>query len=175
VGLGACDEKPAYSTVPSNATHGLRTSMDRLLAAGLRVSIREFPPNPCGVGLESYHVRVQSPRAPACVRRGSTVEVKVFSSPIPSPISRVDAPEFTVVPDLVGLPYSKAMSRLEGIWPCIVEVPPLTPEASVRGFDAYVVASQHLDPGTRIPYDGVRTKEGGFRASILRIRLALGE
>lgn len=175
MGLGACDEKPAYSTVPSNATHGLGIAMDRLLAAGLRVSIREFPPNPCGIGLEGYHVRVQTPRAPARVNRGSTVEVKVLSSPIPSPISRTDSPEFTVVPDLVGARYSTAMSRLEGIWPCIEEVPPLTPEASVDGFDAYVVATQHLTPGTRIPYGGVLTKEGSFRVSTLRIRLALGE
>lgn len=169
-----CDEQPTYTTVPSNVSFGLGLAMDRLLGAGLRVSILDFPPNPCGVGLEGYYVAAQSPRAPARVRRGSTVVVKVFRSPIPSPIGSGDDPEFTVVPDLVGLPYSEAMSRLDGIWPCIDEVSALTPSASAKGLDAYVVATQSLEPGRRVPYGGRKTASGMFEVSVLHLTLVLG-
>jgi hypothetical protein len=169
-----CDKKPTYTTVPSNASYGLGLAMDRLLNAGLRVSIPEFPPNPCGVGLESYHVAVQSPRAPARVKRGSTVVVKVFSPGIPSPITDLRPhPKFATVPDLKGVTYPAAMSRLDGIWPCIDRVAALTPSASTKGFGAYVVATQDLAPGTRVPYDGVTTRLG-FKPSVLHLTLTLG-
>ena len=172
VGWG-CDDEPRYTVVPSNASYGLGLAMDRLLDAGLRVSIPEFPRNPCGVGLEGYFVAAQDPRAPARVRRGSTVVVKVLRSPIPSPIGSRDDPEVAVVPALVGLRYSEAMSRLGGIWPCIDEVPALTPSASAKGLDAYVVATQSLAPGKRVPYGGVKTARG-FKVTVLHLTLRLG-
>jgi hypothetical protein len=67
------------------------------------------------------------------------------------------------------------MERLEGIWPCLDHVPPLTPEANRDGLDAYVVADQDLDPGLHVPYGGARTKEGGFRPTVLHPRLARRE
>jgi beta-lactam-binding protein with PASTA domain len=175
LGLATCDEEPQseHVIVPSNATGDLSSALPRLLEAGLRISIREFPPNPCGIGLEGYSVRVQTPRAPARVKRGSTIDLKVGSSPIPSPTVRADAPDHTIIPDLVGLTYSDAMKRLEGIWVCLDEVPPLTPEASVEGFDAYIVADQDLDPGMRVPYGGARMMGGGYSPTVLHVRLAL--
>jgi hypothetical protein len=175
LGLATCDEEPQSEQVivPSNATRDLGSALPRLLEAGLRISIREFPTNPCGVGLEGYSVRVQFPRAPARVKRGSTIDLKVGSSPIPSPTVRANAPDHTIVPDLVGLTYSDAMKRLEGIWVCLDEVPPLTPEASVEGFDAYIVSDQDLDPGMRVPYGGARMMGGGYSPTVLHVRLAL--
>jgi hypothetical protein len=170
----ACDEKREFTNVPSNASYGLGLAIDRLLDAGLRVSIPAFPRNPCGVGLEGYHVAVQSPRAPARVKRGSTVVVKVFPSPIPTLITDSRPhPRFAVVPQLEGVSYPAAMSRLDGISPCIDRVAALTPSASADGFGAYIVAAQDLAPGTRVPYDGVTTKIG-FRPSYLHLTLALG-
>jgi hypothetical protein len=169
-----CDEEPKFTNVPPNASYGLGLAMDRLLDAGLRVSIPAFPRNPCGVGLEGYHVAGQSPRAPARVKRGSTVVVKVFPSPIPTPITDSEPhPRFAVVPDLEGVPYPAAMSRLDGIWSCIDHVAALTPSASTDGFGAYVVDTQDLPPGTRVPYDGVTT-DRGFKPSVLHLTLTLG-
>ena len=172
VGWG-CEEESRYTTVPPNASYGLDLAMDRLLDAGLRVSIPEFPRNPCGVGLEGYHVAVQSPRAPARVKRGSTVVVKVFPSPIPTAIGVSPHPKFASVPDLEGMAYPEAMERLHGIWPCIDRVAALTPSESTKGFRAYVVATQDLSPGTRVPYEGVTTRLG-FRPSVLHLTLTLG-
>lgn len=174
-GVSACDEvpKPGYVTVPSNVGRDLGTALERLRDAGLQASIRDFPDLPCGYGLDRYQVFVQSPRAPARVRRGSVVEVTVVAPPIPSPVSRADRPEFTTIPDLVELRYSGVRDRLDGIWPCFDEVPPLTPDASREGLDAYEVVDQDLDPGLRLPYGGAHTREGGFRPTVLHICLAL--
>jgi beta-lactam-binding protein with PASTA domain len=169
-----CDKTPSYTTVPSNAGVGLDLAMHRLRDAGLRVSIPSFPRNPCGVGIEGYHVLGQSPRAPARVERGSTVVMRVFPSGIPTSISDSRPhPKFAVVPDLEGVSYPAAMSRLDGISPCIDRVAALTPSASTDGFGAYVVATQDLAPGTRVPYDGVATHVG-FRPSVLHLTLTLG-
>jgi hypothetical protein len=171
LGLSRCDDEPRYVTVPSNAERGLESSIQRLLDAGLRASIREFPPLPCGYDLLGYRVHVQSPRAPARVKRGSVVELTVRGGPIPSPTLASNRPEFTTIPDLVGLRPSD-VTRLDGIWLCLDEVPPLTPEASKDGLDAYVVSDQDLDPGLRVPYGGAQTKEGGYRPTVLHVRLA---
>jgi hypothetical protein len=161
--------------VPSNATGSLGAAVDRLLAADLRIAITWFPPQPCGAGLESYHVAVQEPRAPALVERGSVVTVKLHSSLIPSPAFPLRHPSSVVVPKLVGLRYGEAMRRLpEGLWICLDRVPPLRPEDSRAGFDAFVVASQRPAPGTRRPYGCARTPRGGCRVSVVRLALAIG-
>jgi hypothetical protein len=105
--------------------------------------------------------------------RGSVVEVEVVGAPIPSFTVRSGQPRFTTIPDLVGLRYSSVREQLDGIWPCFDEVPPLTPEASRDGLDAYEVVDQDLDPGLRLPYGGARTRDGGYRPTELHLRLAL--
>jgi hypothetical protein len=169
-----CSDEVEYTTVPSNATFGLGLAMERLLAAGLRVEIETFPPQPAGVGLESYVVRLQSPRAPARIPRGSTVTVRVEASLQPSPAFRTAHPPTIVVPRLVGLRYPEAMARVpEGAWVQLGPVPPLTGAASVDGFDAYRVARQAPDPGTVLPY-GCGTPPGrGCRPTTIRLDLEL--
>jgi hypothetical protein len=160
--------------VPSNATGSLGNAVDRLLAAGLRISIPSFPPQPCGAGLGDYFVAVQEPRAPALVKRGTIVTVKVHSSLIPSPAFPSQHPPFVTVPRLVGLRYGDAMRRIpEGLWICLERVPPLTPEKSTRGFDAFVVASQRPRSGTRLAYGCARTREPGCRVTVVQLSLAV--
>src|SRR3989442_310866 len=136
--LAGCNDKPKYTAVPANTSFSLGLAMKRLRDAGLRVSIRRFPRNPCGVGLDGYFVVNQSPRAPARVKRGSTVVVRLVRSPIPSPAVEDVHPKFAVVPDLVGRRYSDAMNRIVGMWPCIDDVQPLTASPSSPGLEPYV-------------------------------------
>jgi beta-lactam-binding protein with PASTA domain len=174
--LAGCSADEEHTTVPSNATFSLGIAMERLLAAGLRVEIEAFPPQPAGVGLERYFVAVQSPRAPARVPRGSTVAVRVTSSLIPSPSFPTKHPPTVVVPALVGLHYSDAIARLpEGTRLALRRVPPLTPEASVNGFDAYRVARQDPAPGTVLPYGCPTAPGGGCLPSTIRLELELAD
>jgi beta-lactam-binding protein with PASTA domain len=146
---GCTARDDGYTTVPSNASLSLGVAVERLLKADLRFEIAQFPAQPAGVGLEGYFVRYQSPRAPARVRRGSTVAVHVDRSPIPSPGFRTDHPPTVVVPRLSGLSYSEAVARLpEGVWLQLGTVPPLPAAASVNGFDAFVVTRQLPKAGT---------------------------
>ena len=138
-----------HTRVPSNATRSLDVAVERLLDAGLRFRIAEFPSQPAGVGLEGYGVSLQTPRAPARVPRGSTVTVKIHRSPIPSPGFPTGHPPTVVVPRVTGLSYTEAVARLpEGVWLHLGRVPPLTAEASVNGLDAFVVERQQPKPGT---------------------------
>lgn len=172
-GCAGADNEVA-TTVPSNATLSLGVAVERLRAAGLRFEIADFPPQPQGVGLEGYHVRFQYPRAPARVARGSTVNVFVSSSPIPMFGSPVRHPPTVVVPRLIGLKYTQARARIPaGLWLQLGSVPPLPPDASVNGLDAFAIAQQSPKPGTVVPYSACATRGGGCRVSTLRIDLRL--
>jgi hypothetical protein len=61
--LMACGHRDEWTTVPSNATFGLQLALERLEEADLRFEISSFPPLPCGIAIESYHVVLQDPRA----------------------------------------------------------------------------------------------------------------
>jgi hypothetical protein len=171
----AVGDKEDETTVPSNVSFGLGIAVPRLLDAGLRFEIADFPPQPAGAGLESYFVLVQTPRAPARVPRGSTISVRVGSSPIPSFGSPINHPATVIVPRLVGLKYTTAMARMPaGLWLQLRTVPPLPSEASVDGLDAFAVARQFPAPGTVMPY-GCPRRPSGCRPSTLRIDLRLAD
>ena len=158
--------------VPSNATRTLGYAIPRLLDAGLRISIPSFPPQPPGIGLEGYFVALQTPRAPALVERGSVVTLRLHSSPIPSPVFRANHPTHVVVPDLIGRRYRDATRRVpEGLWIRLRRVPPLRPEDSSRGLQAFVVAAQQPRPGTRMPYGCARVEGGGCRVAVVSLWL----
>jgi beta-lactam-binding protein with PASTA domain len=172
VSAAACGGgEPELTTVPSNVGRDFGTAVDRLLAAGLRIRVDEFPPQAPGIGLGGYAVAVQSPRAPARVPRGSVVSVRLESSAFPSPVFPVDHPPTVRVPDLRGLRYSAATHRIpEGLWLALDAVPPLPPEASGRGLDAFVVDAQDPPPGTEMPY-GCAPRGRGCFVSVVRLRL----
>jgi hypothetical protein len=177
LGLAAgCGGSEEHVTVPSNASYSLGVAMERLLAADLRVEVEHFPPQPAGVGLDGYFVRVQSPRAPARVPAGTAVTVRISSSPIPSPRTGVGSRQTVTVPKLAGLRYTNAIARVpEGLWIQLGPVPPLAAEASTKGFDAFVVARQRPSPGVVLPYGCARAAGGGCRPSIVRLELELAD
>ena len=164
----ACGHRDEWTTVPSNATFGLQLALERLEEADLRFEISSFPPLPCGIAIESYHVVLQDPRAPARVRRGSVVRLKLSSPPVPlegDVVPTEDDPPTRDVPDLVGRRYSDFLrvSRSEGLSMCLAGIPPLPGEASHRGLDAFVVETQDPPAETRVPY-----------RRMIRVTLAIG-
>jgi hypothetical protein len=138
--------------VPNNHGHLLDDALRRLHDAGLRAT---FPAvaSPCGDGLP--YVNVQSPRAPARVRRGSVITLNVQALPIPSPTYPLHHARWAYVPRLVGDEYRTASRRVVAMWPCV----------HVRGAIAttsprLVVLQQRPSPGTRVPAYGVKSADG---------------
>jgi hypothetical protein len=108
--------------------------------------------------LEDIVVVRTTPSPGVGVEAGSVVTFEEFTgvftdSPPPVPDEH---PATVKVPDLIGLSYSEAVRALEigGLVPIVVisKLPPLSPEASVRGLDAYVVEAQSHEPGSELPY-----------------------
>ncbi len=91
------------------------------------------------------------------VALGSVVTVEELSGVTPYSLPPVpdEHPTTVEVPDLVGLSYSEAVAALEiGLVPVVrvSELPPLPPDVSVRGLDAFSVESQSPEPGSELPY-----------------------
>jgi hypothetical protein len=139
----------SYSTVPSNHDRTLGDALRRLHAAGLRATCPTWK-TPCGMGLPV--VNVQTPRAPARVKRGSTVVLRFEFSPIPSAAVPKHHARWTHVPRLVGRDFDRAASELTGIWPC-----PHGPPARGTSATRLVVSAQRPGAGTRVPDYGYMT------------------
>lgn len=144
-----CGGSRSYVSVPSNHGRSLDDALARLHAAGLRASFPAWR-TPCGLGLPV--VNVQSPRAPARIRRGSTVELSFLGSPVPSPTGPKHHRRWTVVPRLVGREFGPATARLSAMWSC------QHGPAAERTTDArLVVAAQRPAAGTRVRAYGYLT------------------
>jgi hypothetical protein len=144
-----CGGGRTYVSVPSNHGRPLDVALRRLHADGLRASFPAWR-TPCGMGLP--FVNVQSPRAPARVRRGSTVTLSFVSSPLPSAAVPKDHPRWTHVPRLVGDDFGRVTARLVGIWPC-----PHGAGATATTASDLVVAAQRPSAGARVPDYGFMT------------------
>jgi hypothetical protein len=128
--------------VPSNHGYRLDQALQRLRAVKLRATFAGVS-TPCGFGLP--YVNVQSPRAPAQVRKHSSIGLTFGPSLIPSPAVPKVRPRWASVPHLVGEEASAAVDRLRAIWPCV----------HVRGTSAtsasrLIIVGQHPPPGTRV-------------------------
>ncbi len=142
--------------VPNLEGNDLGTALCRVLAVGLRVAIPSYG-SASDDRLENIIVVRTSPSSGTEVEPGSVVTFEEFTGLIPSSLPPVpdEHPASVRVPNLVGLRYSEAVDVLDiGLVPSVraSELPPLPPEASVRGLDAYVVQSQSPEPGAELPY-----------------------
>ena len=162
--LVGCGAQPRYVDVPSNHGHTLDEALRRLHAVGLRAS---FPAARTPCGDELPWVDVQSPRAPARVRRGTVVTLKFGYTPIPSPAVPVHHARWTHVPRLVGVEFRQAAARLTAIWPC-VHVRAATKTSGAR----LVVVSQSPSPDTRVRAYGVLHSDGGYRPTTVDLIVA---
>jgi hypothetical protein len=107
-----------------------------------------------------------SPRTPARVKRGSTVRLKLGFSPIPSPSVPKRHARWTGVPELVGMPYADAATKLvasvgDAIWPCV----------HIRGAEStsatqMVVVAQSPPAGTRVRAFGVLSRRGYRKTTV---------
>lgn len=161
--LVGCGSQPRSVDVPSNHGHSLDDALRRLHAVGLRAS---FPAvkTPCGDGLPS--VDVQSPRAPARVKRGTVVTLKFLYSMIPSAAVPLHHTRWTYVPRLVGDDFGHATKNLRAIWPC-VHVQPATATSAAR----LIVVAQSPGAGTRVRAFGVLFSRG-YRPTTMNVTLA---
>jgi hypothetical protein len=143
--------------VPAVEGGGLSGALCLVLSVGLRVAIPSFASAPID-RLENIVVVRTTPSPGVAVEAGSVVTFEEFTGLIPSTLPPVpdEHPATVKVPALVGLSYSEAVRALEivGLVPIVVisKLPPLPPEASVRGLDAYVVEAQSHEPGSELPY-----------------------
>src|SRR3954469_3836914 len=110
-----CGGSRSYVSVPSNHGRSLDDALARLHASGLRASFPAWR-TPCGMGLPV--VNVQSPRAPARVRRGNSVELSFTPSPIPSAAVPKHHRRWAYVPRLVGADFGPATAGLTAMWSC---------------------------------------------------------
>jgi len=158
--LVSCNGSPTKTVVPPVDTTSLGDALRLLHEAGLRAQIDSFKSLPGGIGLEGAGVGDQDPEPGTRVRTGSVVRLTMVSSPIPSPAILKRHPAFVTVPDLVGLTWPEAEGKLTGLWPKIDTIAPLPADKSDRGLDAFVVTKQSFEPGSRVPYMGVRIPNG---------------
>ena len=163
VALAGCGSQPRYVDLPSNHGHGLDDALRRLHAVGLRAS---FPAvrTLCGDGLPS--IDVQSPRAPARVKRGSVVTLRFMPSLVPSPAVPKHHARWAYVPRLVGEDFGGASNKLHAIWAC-VHVQPATAMSAAR----VIVVAQSPRAGTRVPAFGVLSGLG-YRPTTVNVTVA---
>ena len=160
--LSGCGSQPSVELPPFRG-YDLARLLQRLHGLGLRISFPEARAA-CGNGLPAALIR--SPRAPAHVRRGSTVTLKFGISPIPSPSVPIHHARWTRVPQLVGDHPREAEANLVAIWPCFR----LLPADSTFPTELVVVA-QSPPAGTRVPAYGVRTGRG-YRPTTVDVTVA---
>jgi hypothetical protein len=161
--VAGCGSEPRYVDLPSNHGHVLDNAVERLHAAGLRVSF-DAAETPCGDGLP--WVNVQAPRAPVRVRTNSVVRLRFGFSPIPSPAVPTRHERWTVAPTLVGLEFERALKRVHAAWLC-VHVRPTRASSASR----VIVISQNPNAGTRLPAYGVMVGRG-FRPTTIDVTVA---
>jgi hypothetical protein len=163
VALAGCTGHARYVGVPSNHGRSLDDALRRLHEAGLRAT---FPAARTSCGDALPCVNVQSPRAPARARQGSTVTMRFGVTPIPSPGSPLHHPPWVFVPNLVAKEWAAAAKVLpQSIWPCVHV-------AGARGTTAarLVVVSQKPASGVRLPAYGVLSG-GGYRPTTVNVFL----
>jgi hypothetical protein len=144
VALAGCGSQSAYVTVPSNHGHPLDEALQRLHEAGLRATFGAAS-QPCG-DLSLPRVSVQSPRAPARVRRDSVVTVRFEKSTMPTPAFPRYTHAVWSLPKFVGREWSdpSAFDELEGtrIIPCV-----RVRSATKTTGSQFVVVAQDPTPG----------------------------
>ena len=146
--VAGCGSHSQYVDLPSNHGHALDEALQRLHAAGLRVT---FPAAkiPCGDGLPG--INVQSPQAPARVKKGTVVTWTFLPSFVPSLAVPKQHARWTYVPRFVGREYV-ATTSLRAVLPCI-HVRAATATFASR----IVIVAQNPARGTRVPAFGVQT------------------
>src|SRR4051794_21626666 len=144
-----CGGSRSYVSVPSNHGRSLDDALARLHASGLRASFPAWR-TPCG--LELPVVNVQSPRAPARIRRGSTVELAFLGSAVTSPTAPKHHRRWAYVPRLVGDDFGPATARLSAMWSCQHGA-----AASRTSAARLVISAQRPAAGTRVPAYGYLT------------------
>jgi beta-lactam-binding protein with PASTA domain len=154
----ACGSK--NTIVPPVDTTDFGSGMALLQKAGLRAEVISFVPPPDGSGLEGVRIADQDPEPGTQVTRGSIVHLTIRSGPIPSPAIPIDHPTEVVVPNLVGLSWEQASTKLTGLWPQITSIDPLPADKGGRGLEPFYVRSQSPKPGTHVPYLGKPTRTG---------------
>ena len=157
-----CGSHTQYVDLPSNHGHALDDALQRLHAVGLRAT---FPAAkiPCGDGLPG--INVQSPRAPARVKKDTVVTLTFLLPPTPSLAVPKQHARWAYVPQLVGHEYV-ATTKLQAIQPCIHVVPATATSAS-----RIVIVAQNPAPGTRVPAFGVK-KGRAYKPSTVDLTIA---
>jgi hypothetical protein len=142
-----CGSHSRYVDLPSNHGHALDDALQRLHAVGLRAT---FPAAkiPCGDGQPG--INVQSPQAPARVKKGTVVTLTFLPSFIPSLAVPKRHARWAYVPRFVGREYV-ATTNLQAVLPCI-HVRAATATSASR----IVIVAQDPAPGTRVPAFGVK-------------------
>ena len=164
--------------VPPVDTGTLGHALKAMRAAGLRVEASPFGPLPPGTTLDGAAVGDQDPEPGTRVAKGSTVRLNMMGfNPIGSMAVLDHRPRYVVVPDVVGLNWSKARTRLDGLVPWIRAVDSLPASESSRGLAAYVITGQTPRAGTRMRHTGYLVRRGphrGFHPSFIRLTIGVG-
>jgi hypothetical protein len=141
-----CGSHSQYVDLPSNHGHALDDALQRLHAVGLRAT---FPAAkiPCGDGLPE--INLQSPRAPARVKKGTVVTLTFLPSFVPSLAVPKRHARWAYLPRFVGREYV-ATTSLQPVTPCIHL------RAATASASRIVIVAQNPAPGTRVPAFGVK-------------------
>ena len=160
-------------SVPPVDTTVLDMALKRLAAAHLRVQLTSFGPLPAGYELGNADVGDQDPEAATRVKAGSVVRLDMQGpNPIPSPVVAIRHPATVTVPTLVGLTWAEARRAVSpGYWLAIGHVPALGPHDPNDVYSSYVVIGQSPTPGTKLPFGGVTVSDGGFRPTVVQLRI----
>lgn len=160
-------------SVPPVDTTVLETALERLAAAHLRVQLTDFGPLPAGYDLGAAGVGDQDPEARTRVEAGSGVRLNMHgANPIPSPVVLIHYPPTVTVPMLTGLTWAGARRAVSpGYWLAIGHVPALGPHDPDDVYSSYVVIGQSPRAGTKLPFGGVSLRGGGFRPTVVRLRI----
>jgi beta-lactam-binding protein with PASTA domain len=173
---GCAGKHPSLTKVPPVDTTSLGTALKRLKAAGLRVALSDFGPMTPDYTIEAAPVGDQDPEPGTRVPRGSIVQLNMHGvEPIPSPAVPLHHPKFATVPSLVGKQWPQAERALTGgYWIQIGHVPALSAREPNDVLSSYIVSGQTPSAGTRVPYGGTKTRDGGFRPTVIQLRIAGG-
>jgi beta-lactam-binding protein with PASTA domain len=163
----------SLTTVPPVDTTSLGIALKRLQAAGLRVALSDFGPMTPNYTIDGAPVGDQDPEAGTRVPRGSVVRLNMHGvEPIPSPAVLLHHPKFATVPRLIGKPWPQAERALTGVyWIEIGRVPALSGREPKGVLSSYIVTGQSPSGGTRVPYGGTKTADGGFRPTVIHLQI----
>lgn len=153
----------SYVQLPAYRGYALDDLLRRLHALGLRASYSSNSPA-CGNGLPA--AVIPSPRAPARVKKGSTIRLKFMYRPIPTPAVPDHHPRWTHVPGVIGKDFRQAAAGLVAIWPCVH----VQSERSTSG-TRLIVVSQDPPASARVRAYGVLSKRG-YRPTTVSMTVA---